>query len=128
MARTKKRLKIIITGHRDSLSYLIVSWPRCLTWLGPLIPIPTPLRTCMHPQPFCYVAASFGPSWTFTFYTIICVVAVIFIYKYVPETKTRTLEQISEEFNTRYSCNDPFLFLTSIQFNSFVLPLTKNTT
>ena len=26
MARTKKRLKIIIMGHRDSLSYLIVSW------------------------------------------------------------------------------------------------------
>ena len=25
MARTKKRLKIIIMGHRDSLSYLIVS-------------------------------------------------------------------------------------------------------
>ena len=26
MARTKKRLKIIIMGHRDSLSYLIFSW------------------------------------------------------------------------------------------------------
>ena len=26
MARTKKRLKIIIIGHRDLLSYLIVSW------------------------------------------------------------------------------------------------------
>ena len=28
MARTKKRLKIIIMGHRDSLSYLILSWFR----------------------------------------------------------------------------------------------------
>ena len=26
MARTKKRLKIIIMEHRDSLSYLILSW------------------------------------------------------------------------------------------------------
>ena len=26
MARTKKRLKIIIMGHRDSLSYFILSW------------------------------------------------------------------------------------------------------
>ena len=25
-ARSKNRLKIIITGHRDSLSYLIFSW------------------------------------------------------------------------------------------------------
>ena len=30
MARTKKRLKIIIMGYRDSLSYLIVS---CLDYL-----------------------------------------------------------------------------------------------
>jgi len=51
---------------------------------------------------FLDMLSTFGTSWTFIFYTIICILAVIFIYKYVPETKNRTLEQISAEFNARY--------------------------
>ena len=40
MARAEKRFKIIIMGHRDSLSYLILSWFGCLRgtliyWLSP---------------------------------------------------------------------------------------------
>lgn len=50
---------------------------------------------------FLDMLTTFGTTWTFTFYTIICILAAIFIYKYVPETKNRTLEQISAEFNAR---------------------------
>lgn len=50
---------------------------------------------------FLDMLSTLGPSWTFIFYTVICVIGVIFIYKYVPETKNRTLEQISAEFNAR---------------------------
>ncbi|KAK2562364.1 Solute carrier family 2, partial [Acropora cervicornis] len=39
-------------------------------------------------------------SFTFLDMLIICIVGLIFIYKYVPETKNRSLEQISAEFNT----------------------------
>lgn len=50
---------------------------------------------------FLDMLSTFGTSWTFIFYSVICVLAVIFIYKYVPETKNRTLEQISAELSTR---------------------------
>jgi sugar porter (SP) family MFS transporter len=36
----------------------------------------------------------FGPSWTFWLYGLLTVVALIFVYKLVPETKGRTLEAI----------------------------------
>ena len=44
---------------------------------------------------------SIGPSSTFVFYAVVCVIAVLFVYKYVPETKNRTLEQVSAELNAR---------------------------
>lgn len=50
---------------------------------------------------FYFFAGSIGTSFTFIFYAVICIVAVLFIYKYVPETKNRTLEQISAELNAR---------------------------
>lgn len=50
---------------------------------------------------FLDMLSTFGTSWTFIFYTVICIAALIFIYKYVPETKNRTLEQISAELNSR---------------------------
>lgn len=52
---------------------------------------------------FLDMLSTLGASWTFIFYTVICLVGLIFIYKYVPETKNRSLEQISAEFNTRKS-------------------------
>ncbi|XP_020623662.1 solute carrier family 2, facilitated glucose transporter member 12-like [Orbicella faveolata] len=50
---------------------------------------------------FLDMLSSIGTSSTFIFYAVICIVAVLFIYKYVPETKNRTLEQISAELNAR---------------------------
>ena len=50
---------------------------------------------------FLDMLSSIGTSSTFIFYAVICVVAVFFIDKYVPETKNRTLEQISAELNAR---------------------------
>ncbi|XP_029185317.2 solute carrier family 2, facilitated glucose transporter member 12-like isoform X1 [Acropora millepora] len=52
---------------------------------------------------FLDMLSTLGASWTFIFYTVNCIVGLIFIYKYVPETKNRSLEQISAEFNTRKS-------------------------
>ncbi|KAL9980903.1 hypothetical protein ACROYT_G009544 [Oculina patagonica] len=50
---------------------------------------------------FLDMLSSIGSSTTFIFYAVICIAAVLFIYKYVPETKNRTLEQISAELNAR---------------------------
>ena len=52
-----------------------------------------------------FVSASIGPSYTFLAYAILGFLAVIFIYEYAPETKCRTLEQISDDLSKRYvSC------------------------
>lgn len=50
---------------------------------------------------FLDMLSSIGTSSTFIFYAVVCVLAVLFVYKYVPETKNRTLEQISAELNAR---------------------------
>ncbi|XP_038057015.1 solute carrier family 2, facilitated glucose transporter member 10-like [Patiria miniata] len=44
---------------------------------------------------FLDVMNGIGPSWTFLLYGLICSVAFVFIYCVVPETKNRSLEQIS---------------------------------
>ncbi|XP_022097038.1 solute carrier family 2, facilitated glucose transporter member 10-like [Acanthaster planci] len=44
---------------------------------------------------FLDVMNGIGPSWTFLLYGLICSLAFIFIYCSVPETKNRSLEQIS---------------------------------
>jgi uncharacterized membrane protein YuzA (DUF378 family) len=44
---------------------------------------------------------SVGVSWTFFVYGILGIVAIIFIYKFVPETKNRSLEEINALFSTR---------------------------
>ncbi|XP_076088552.1 solute carrier family 2, facilitated glucose transporter member 10-like isoform X1 [Mytilus galloprovincialis] len=43
----------------------------------------------------------FGVSGTFFFFSSVCVVSVIFIFTTIPETKGKSLEQISEEMNKR---------------------------
>ncbi|XP_032220326.2 solute carrier family 2, facilitated glucose transporter member 12-like isoform X1 [Nematostella vectensis] len=50
---------------------------------------------------FLDLLGSIGTSGTFFFYGLICVIAIVFIYKYVPETKNKTLEQISAELNSK---------------------------
>lgn len=50
---------------------------------------------------FLDMLSSIGTSSTFIVYAVICIIAVLFIYEYVPETKNRTLEQISAELNAR---------------------------
>ena len=46
-------------------------------------------------------AGTFGTAWTFIAYALVGVVAVLFIYNFVPETKNKTLEQISAELSSR---------------------------
>ncbi|CAG2254877.1 GLUT12 [Mytilus edulis] len=43
----------------------------------------------------------FGVSGTFFFFSSVCIVSVIFIFTTIPETKGKSLEQISEEMNKR---------------------------
>lgn len=50
---------------------------------------------------FLSLLHSLGRSWTFWLYGIIGVLAWIFVYKLVPETKGRTLEQLEEYWRTR---------------------------
>ncbi|XP_072936233.1 facilitated trehalose transporter Tret1-like isoform X2 [Epargyreus clarus] len=39
------------------------------------------------------------PGWTLWHFSVSCVIALIFIYFFVPETKGRTLEEIQDEFD-----------------------------
>ncbi|XP_071807805.1 solute carrier family 2, facilitated glucose transporter member 10-like [Asterias amurensis] len=50
---------------------------------------------------FLDVINGIGPSWTFLLYGAICAVSFIFIYLIVPETKNRSLEQISAKLNKK---------------------------
>lgn len=50
---------------------------------------------------FLDMLSGIGTSSTFVFYAVVCILALLFVYKYVPETKGRTLEQISAELNAR---------------------------
>ncbi|XP_072170047.1 solute carrier family 2, facilitated glucose transporter member 10-like [Diadema setosum] len=50
---------------------------------------------------FLDVLRKFGISWTFLMYGIVCCVSVVFIYLVVPETKNRSLEQISDDLRKR---------------------------
>lgn len=50
---------------------------------------------------FLSLLHSLGRSWTFWLYGIIGVLAWVFVYKLVPETKGRTLEQLEEYWRTR---------------------------
>ena len=44
-----------------------------------------------------------GVSWTFISFSIICAISVLFIFSFVPETKNRTLEQVSSDMKARYT-------------------------
>ena len=50
---------------------------------------------------FFFFSGGIGTSSTFIFYAVVCILALLFVYKYAPETKGRTLEQISAELNAR---------------------------
>ncbi|XP_065061741.1 solute carrier family 2, facilitated glucose transporter member 12-like [Rhopilema esculentum] len=52
---------------------------------------------------FLEVIGSLGPSITFMIYSILGFFAMIFVYGFVPETKCRSLEQISDELSKRSS-------------------------
>jgi predicted MFS family arabinose efflux permease len=51
--------------------------------------------TCLFP------VDSIGVSWTFFVYGILGMLAIVFIYQFVPETKNRSLEEINALFSTR---------------------------
>ena len=46
---------------------------------------------------FPVLNANLGPAGTFWLYAAICVLGFVFIWKKLPETKGRTLEQIENE-------------------------------
>ena len=43
----------------------------------------------------------FGHMFVYALYGIICIVAAVFVYKLVPETKGKTLEQMSALWRKR---------------------------
>ena len=49
-----------------------------------------------------YISDGLGVSWTFILFSIICAISVVFIFSFVPETKNRTLEQVSADMKNRY--------------------------
>ncbi|MGL4861159.1 MAG: sugar porter family MFS transporter [Enterobacteriaceae bacterium] len=52
---------------------------------------------------FPFLNASLGAAGSFALYGIICLMGLLFIYRHVPETKGRTLEQLELEFKLRHS-------------------------
>lgn len=42
-----------------------------------------------------------GLSWTFLFYGLVGLAAVLFIYLFVPETKGQSLEEIDHQFSKK---------------------------
>jgi hypothetical protein len=55
----------------------------------------------------CFGLDSFGIAATFLMYAGICLLAVLFIFVFVPETKNRTLEQITHQLHSGYGCSNP---------------------
>ena len=73
---------------------------------GPLQvpPLPSPkYRTAEVTDPisstltFPYLNKALGSYGTFWLYGIVCVLGYIFVFKYLPETKGKTLEEIERE-------------------------------
>ena len=56
-----------------------------------------------------FVSDGLGVSGTFILFSIICAISVLFIFSFVPETKNKTLEQVSADMKNRYDGKlDPF--------------------
>jgi major inositol transporter-like SP family MFS transporter len=49
---------------------------------------------------FPILAKSLGPTGTFGIFVVINILATYFVYKYVPETRGRTLEELEDDFRT----------------------------
>ena len=49
----------------------------------------------------CPQMFDFSPMFAYSFYGIICVVAAIFVWRWVPETKGKTLEDMSQLWKSR---------------------------
>ena len=49
---------------------------------------------------FPILNAQLGAAGTFTLYAAVCALGLVFIWKKLPETKGRTLEQIEDELTT----------------------------
>lgn len=56
---------------------------------------------------FLDMIESMGVSGTFFFFSSVCVMSVVFIFTMVPETKGKSLEQISEEMSRSGMCCSP---------------------
>ncbi|XP_013380389.1 solute carrier family 2, facilitated glucose transporter member 10 isoform X2 [Lingula anatina] len=68
---------------------------------------------------FLDIMNGLGASWTFIMYGIICAMSVAFIFAFVPETKNRSLEIISEELRDRGENNCTFtVCCQSLMFSS----------
>ncbi|XP_062586011.1 solute carrier family 2, facilitated glucose transporter member 12-like isoform X3 [Saccostrea cucullata] len=50
---------------------------------------------------FLDILENIGVSWTFVMFSAVCALSVIFIFFAVPETRGKSLEQISKELNNR---------------------------
>ncbi|MFC1497136.1 sugar porter family MFS transporter [Verrucomicrobiota bacterium] len=50
-------------------------------------------------QTFPMLKAALGPSYTFWIYAVICFLGILYIKKYIPETKGKSLEQIEKELS-----------------------------
>ncbi|KAK3089696.1 hypothetical protein FSP39_005693 [Pinctada imbricata] len=69
---------------------------------------------------FLDVMNEIGVSWTFVIFSIVCVLSVLFVYTSVPETKGKSLEQISNDLKRRYDNHCHFIRLYCGMFFSFV--------
>ena len=52
---------------------------------------------------FPLMIAHLGPAWTYAIFGAVNVVALLFYLKVVPETKHHSLEELEEQFRTRYA-------------------------
>lgn len=50
---------------------------------------------------FLSIVDIFGASYTFWLYALFAIITIFFTWKYIPETKGKTLEEIEEEFSSK---------------------------
>lgn len=73
-----------------------------------IVGITSSLISCIHftfafliVHNFNKMISTFGIEWTFWFFAIFCLISILFVMFFIPETKLKSLEEIQEFYSKR---------------------------